>query len=87
MKSVTIELPDELVQLAGLQSSNLSHEALKFIVLELYREEVVSLGKAAELSSLSIGEFMDFAASRKVSIHYGMQELEEDRETLKRLFK
>jgi len=55
------------------------------IVLELFREEALSLGKAAELCGLSISEFMEFSASRRVPLHYGEQELQEDREQFKRL--
>ena len=85
MKTVTLELPDELLDLAGFKTEHLSQETLKLIVLELFREEVISLGKAAELCGLSIAEFMEFAASRRVPLHYGEQELQQDREQFKRL--
>jgi len=80
MQAVTLQLPNELIALAGLKKQNLPQETLKLIVLELFREELVSLGKAAELCNLSVGEFMEFSASRKVALHYGEQELREDRE-------
>ncbi len=80
MQTITIELPDELIALAGLKRDQLSHETLKLVVLELYREELISLGKAAEMCGVSIAEFMEFSAARQVSLHYGESELQQDRE-------
>lgn len=80
MQTVTIHLPEELVALAGLSRENLSDETLRLVVLELYREELVSLGKAAELCNLPIADFMEFAASRRVALHYDETELNQDRE-------
>ena len=80
MQAVTLQLPDELITLAGINKKHLPQDTLKLVVLELYREELVSLGKAAELCSLSIAAFMEFSASRAVPLHYGEAELKQDRE-------
>ncbi len=85
MQTVTLELSDELVALGKLKRDQLSHETLKLVVLELFREELVSLGKAAELCGLSIAEFMEFSAKRQVPLHYGQTELQQDREYFKSL--
>lgn len=53
--------------------------------LELFRLDEVSLGRAAELCGTPIEAFMEFAGSHGVSLHYGLDELEEDRLTLERL--
>ncbi|TAK51295.1 MAG: UPF0175 family protein [Bacteroidetes bacterium] len=86
MKTITLELPDELLDAAGLSSDNAQLHSLKLIVLELFRENAISLGKAAELCNVSIDEFMNFAASRRVPLHYTEQDLEEDRTQLRRIF-
>ena len=85
MQTITLEVPDELITLADLDKEKLSSETLKLLVLELYREEVISLGKAAELSDLSIAEFMEFSAARQVPLHYGEADLQQDREYCERL--
>lgn len=85
MHTVTLQLSDELVKLAKLKREHLSRDALRLLVLELYREEVVSLGKAAELCGLSLSEFMQFSASRQVPLHYGEAELKQDREYFEKL--
>jgi predicted HTH domain antitoxin len=54
--------------------------------MELFREEKVSLGRAAELCQTPLASFMDFVAAHEVSpIRYSMAELEEDRRTLAEL--
>ncbi len=85
MTTVTLELPDDLLELSGFRTDSLSQDALKMIVLELYREDAISLGKAAQLSGLTIDSFMEFSSSRKVPLHYGDTELSEDRTSLRRI--
>jgi predicted HTH domain antitoxin len=53
--------------------------------LELYREDRVSLGRAAELCHLPTEQFMEFAGRHNVPLPYGANDLEEDRQTLERL--
>jgi predicted HTH domain antitoxin len=85
MQKVNVEIPAELVLAAGLDSNNLSAEAARLLALELYREDKVSLGRAAELCQMSVEQFMEFAARHNVPLHYSADELEEDRRTLERL--
>lgn len=83
MGTVQIELPAELLKTANLDWSNVSEETARLIALELFREERVSLGRAAELCRTPLAAFMDFVAKHQVSpIRYGTPELEEDRRTL-----
>jgi predicted HTH domain antitoxin len=85
MKSVAIQLPEPLAQAAQLNPANPSTDAARLLALELFREDKVSLGRAAELCETPIEVFMEFAAERDVPLHYGIPELEEDRETLRRI--
>ena len=85
MQTVRAEIPAELVMAAGLDADNLSAEATRLLALELYRGDRVSLGRAAELCHLPIEQFMEFAGRHNVPLHYGVDDLEEDRKTLERL--
>jgi predicted HTH domain antitoxin len=85
METVRAEIPVELVVAAGLDADNLSAEATRLLALELYREDKVSLGRAAELCHLPVEQFMEFAGRHHVPLHYGADDLEEDRQTLERL--
>ena len=85
MQTVSVEIPTELVLAAGLDTGNLSAETARLLALVLYREDKVSLGRASELCQMPVEQFMQFAAQHDVPLHYGVDELEEDRRTLKRL--
>jgi predicted HTH domain antitoxin len=85
MQKVNVEIPSELVAVAGLDTSNLSGETARLLALELYREDKVSLGRAAELCQMPVEQFMEFAAQHNLPLHYGIDELDEDRRTLERL--
>jgi predicted HTH domain antitoxin len=86
MQMLPLELPIDLIEAAHLDDGDLSREAAKLLALELFRENRVSLGRAAELSGTPLAAFMDFAAQHEVSpIRYGQPELEEDQVALAEL--
>ena len=57
-------------------------EAVPLVALELYREDKISLGRAAELCQMAVEPFMEFSARHNAPLHYGIRDLEEDRRTL-----
>ena len=86
METVRIELPSELLRAANFEESNLSQEAARLLALELYREDKVSLGRAAELCQTPLASFMDFAAKHGVPpLRYSFEDLEEERQIADRL--
>jgi predicted HTH domain antitoxin len=87
METVDVKLPLELLRAANLEeSSSLSQEAARLLALELYREDKVSLGRAAELCQTPVAAFMDFAAKHGVPpLRYSFEDLEEERQTADRL--
>ena len=81
-----VKLPSELLRAANLEESSLSQEAARLLALELYREDKVSLGRAAELCETPVAAFMDFAAKHGVPpLRYSFEDLEEERQTADRL--
>jgi predicted HTH domain antitoxin len=66
METVDVKLPSELLRAANLEESSLSQKAARLLALELYREDKVSLGRAAELCQTPVAAFMDFAAKHGV---------------------
>jgi hypothetical protein len=85
MNSVPVMLPAELLEAAGVDPADASGGSARLLALELYREDKVSLGRAAELCGMPVAAFLVFAGTHKVPIHYGLSDLEEDRRTLERL--
>lgn len=85
MSTVQVALSDELLQAAnisGLEFSpdKISREVAKLLALELFREDAVSLGRAAELCGISQAEFMQYSAKREVPLHYTLDDLNQDRQ-------
>ena len=84
MKVVHVELTEDLVEAAQLNRANPSLDAARLLALELFREDKVSLGRAAELCRTPLEAFMEFAGQREVPLHYSTAELEADRRTMQR---
>jgi len=85
MDGVQVTVPVELLEAAGLNPADASREATMLLALELYRENKISLGRAAELSQTPVEAFMVFAGRHEAPMHYGLSDLGEDRRTLERL--
>jgi predicted HTH domain antitoxin len=85
MKTVQVELTEDLAKAAQLDRANPSPDAARLLALELFREDKVSLGRAAELCQTPLEAFMEFAGQRQVPLHYSTADLEADRQTLQRL--
>ena len=86
MDTVHLELPTDLLQAANLREEELSQDAARLLALELYREQKISLGRAAELCRTPLARFMDFAAEHGVPpLQYTADELDEERRAGDRL--
>jgi len=85
MKVVQVQLPEDLAEAARLNRANPSPDAARLLALELFREDKVSLGRAAELCQTPVEAFMEFAGQHQVPLHYGTAELEADRATMQRV--
>ena len=86
METVPVELPSALLKAANLEERDLSQETARLLAVELYREDKVSLGRAAELCQTPLAAFMDFAAKHGVPpLRYSSEDLEEERRSNDRL--
>ena len=86
METVDVKLPSELMRVANLEESGLSQEVARLLALEFFREDKVSLGRAAELCLTPLAAFMDFAARHGVPpLRYSFEDMEEERQTAGRL--
>ena len=86
METVRVDLPSALLKAANLEEGNISQQAARLLALELYREEKVSLGRAAELCETPLAAFMDFVAKHGVPpLRYRLEDLEEERRAIDRV--
>ncbi len=73
-----VPLPREVISLFKIEEKEMPSFIRKTVAIELFRENQISLGKAAEIAGVSKEEMMGLLAVRKIPIHYTVQELRED---------
>ncbi len=69
-----IEIADALVKQSGMTVE----EIMLRIAIMLFQEEKLTLGQASELAGLHQIQFQRELANRKIPIHYGEKEFEND---------
>ena len=74
-----LEVPQSVLDSARLTISDLKVE----IAVYLYAQGRLSLGKARELAGMSLWEFRQLLASRRIPPHYEVVDLNEDVATLR----
>jgi predicted HTH domain antitoxin len=57
----------EVAAARGVET-DVSQHALELLAVELYRQEVLTLGQAARLVSMSLGEFIDLVGRLRVPV-------------------
>ena len=80
MEMLSVKVPADIARI--VRAKDLSKAVRELIALELYREGLISLGKAAEIAGLSLWEMMELMARKGVPIRYGPEDLEEDLRSL-----
>lgn len=63
---VQIALPRELLVALDISTLEATRRAQEWVILELYREESISAGKAAEILGMSKLEFIELLNSREI---------------------
>ena len=76
-----MELPSALLKAANLEDgANVSQAAARLLALELYREDKVSLERAAALCQTPLAAFMEFAAQHGVPpLRYNYEDWDQER--------
>lgn len=87
METTTNAHPKELIHVFKIRKNDLSKVVHESLAVELYRDGKISLGKAAEIAKMSKWEIFELLAAKKVPLQYYPEDLEQDRETLKKVLK
>ena len=77
MDSVTIEIPRHVVNAARTTPEELKVE----LAVHLYERRRLAIGHAREMAGMSLWEFRQLLASRKISPHYDVADLADDMQT------
>ena len=78
---MTLEIPDEIVRATHLSPEELRAE----IAVMLFEQDRLTLGQAAELAGTPQAQFMKLLGSRRIPLHYGLDDFEDDLRTLQDL--
>jgi len=76
---IILEIPLDVLDSARLTIPELKVE----LAVYLYAQGRLSIGKARELAGMTLWEFRQLLASRRISPHYDIADLEEDITTLR----
>jgi len=80
-----IDLPEELylsLAASGLTKERIVNESRKLLALKYFKEKVLSLGRAAELSGLSKWDFIEYLSENEVPVvDYDQDEMRREFET------
>lgn len=74
-------IPDEVLYAARMSESELRQE----IAVLLYEKDKITLAQASRMAAIDRLELQHLLASRGIPVHYGVQDLEEDLDTLRSL--
>ncbi|MCG7849056.1 MAG: UPF0175 family protein [ANME-2 cluster archaeon] len=78
MSSLTLNIPDDIVDAIHLPPGELDRELHKELSLALYQRGVLSSGKACALAGMTRWEFEELLGRYKISRHYTEKNLDED---------
>ena len=85
MEKISIDVPKDLIHILKVRERELPKVLREIIAVNLYKEGLISLGKASEIAGVSRWEMLDILAAKKIPLQYYPEDLEEDIETLKKV--
>lgn len=75
---MSLVIPDEILQAVRMSASELRQE----IAVMLFQKEKFTLGQASKWAEMNQLDFQRLLASRKIPVHYDVDEFEEDMKRL-----
>jgi predicted HTH domain antitoxin len=72
---ISVKIPEKITEYIKKPYDRFINETL---VVEFYREGLLSLRQAAEILGIGLNEMFDVLIRRKTYINYGVEELDED---------
>lgn len=86
MRNLTISVPDELLESLSGDGKDISRAALESLLTDAYRQQKISHAQLGRLLGVETPmEIDEFLKARGVELEYSAEDLQRDRETLRRL--
>jgi predicted HTH domain antitoxin len=83
--TVKMDFPKDFLLAADITEANAPADIKKLLALLMFKERMLSFGKATELSGLDKVSFLEFAGRNRISLNYDSDDLLEDLETMRKL--
>ena len=80
-ETISIEIPREIAHATRMTPEELRQE----LAIHLFQQSKLSFGKAREMAGMTAWAFQQLLGSRGISVHYDVQDYEQDLDTLKAL--
>lgn len=78
---MTVTIPDDRIRNVPLTE----RDALVDVAIGLYKRQLISIGKAAEVAGLTTPELLRELGRRTIPINFGTDDLNQDLETIRKL--
>ena len=75
---MSLVIPDAVVKATHLSETELLME----LAVLMYQQDRLTLGQASNFAGVSQGAFQKVLGSRRIPVHYGLDDLERDVETV-----
>jgi len=87
METVTVmmDLPKDILLAADISEVNATNDIKKYLAIFLFKDRILSFGKAAELSGMDKLNFLEFIGSKGITLNYDSDDYHEDLKLIERL--
>jgi len=82
---INVELPKDVLLAADISEVSAPTEIRKLLALYLFKERLLSFGKASELAGMDKLAFMELSGSKGISLNYDVNDFQEDLIALRNL--
>ena len=78
---MSVTISDEILSVTRMSEAELKQE----IAIMLFQKEKLTLGQASNLAEMNQFQFQNLLASRRIPLHYDLEDLDADVKTLGKL--
>ena len=84
--AVTVNLPADVARQYGPEPEQIARRLLEQATVEGYRMRQITRGQVAQMLGIDWAETEEFLARHHCDRHYGLEDLEADRQNLDKIF-
>lgn len=77
-----LTLSDDVVHVLGWRERDIERSVKRELAMYFFQRNLLSFGQARRFAEVSVVEFLDLLRERKIPLHYGMMDYEEDLKTI-----